>query len=99
MKKSLVILLLLFFVVGALITITNFSTKAVALAPEVEGQWVDDESCGQVDGDVGNTHVTRVGAGMSLPVNAVIELRYRVLTEKTERGKEYIVSPLLRNLI
>ena len=46
MKKSLVILLLLFFVVGALITITNFSTKAVALAPEVEGQWVDDESCG-----------------------------------------------------
>jgi len=36
---------------------------------------------------------------MSLLVNAVIELRYRVLTEKTERGKEYIVSPLLRNLI
>jgi len=47
MKKSLAILVLLFFVLGTFITITNFSTKAVALvAPEVEGWWQDDPSCG-----------------------------------------------------
>jgi len=52
---------------------------------------------GRVVGDAGNAHAILVGAGMSLPDNAVIKLRYRVLTEKSERGKEYIVSPLLRN--
>jgi hypothetical protein len=47
MRKKVFLWVVVFLItISALIAVPNFIPKARALAPEVEGEWIDDPTCG-----------------------------------------------------